>query len=112
MTPREADRIIKKGQPVWVRSYLNDVFEAVFVRRDRRNIYTADGGTFSRDDLQILPTEPDECEHPYSTLTYVCTDCGYDGQGEEGIEECEECGSTMITRIAYCQVCGTDYQYD
>lgn len=54
MTPAQADRILKAGKPVRVIGRLDPQgFVAVFVRRDRWNLYTADGGIFDRGDLQI-----------------------------------------------------------
>ena len=54
MTPREADRIIKAAQPVKVSSRLEpEGFTALFVRRDRWNIYSADGGVFDRGELTL-----------------------------------------------------------
>ena len=55
MTPREADRIIRLGVKVQVKDkYSSETFWAVFVRRDRRHIETADGGLFERIDLEIV----------------------------------------------------------
>jgi hypothetical protein len=54
MTPRQADQIIKKGEPVTVRSLTyNETFTAVFISRDRWNIRTADG-LYDRGDLEIV----------------------------------------------------------
>ena len=60
MTPRQADRIIKNGQPVTVRNeWFGETFTATFIRRDRRSIYCADGGVYDRADLTIL-TKPNK----------------------------------------------------
>ena len=54
MTTREADRIIRAGQPVTVHNpFYGETFTAVFVRRDRYNIYTEEGGKFDRKELQL-----------------------------------------------------------
>lgn len=56
MTPRQADKIIATAKPVRVRNdRYNEEFSAVFVRRDRRIIYSADGGAFDRSELRIVP---------------------------------------------------------
>jgi hypothetical protein len=54
MTPREADRIIKSGKPTTVITRFKDTFTAVFTKRDRWCIETADGGKFERSDLDIV----------------------------------------------------------
>jgi hypothetical protein len=58
MTPRQADKIISLAKPVRVRNdRWQEEFTATFVRRDRRNIYSADGGAFDRSELRIVNTE-------------------------------------------------------
>ena len=55
MTPRKADQIIKKGKPVTVHNAIyNETFTRLFIRRDRRNIYSSDGGVFDRSDLEVI----------------------------------------------------------
>jgi hypothetical protein len=55
MTTRQADQIIRKGQPVTVRdTHFNEVFTTTFVRRDRWHLYTAKGGVYERGDLTLL----------------------------------------------------------
>lgn len=59
MSPREADRIIRSGQPVTVRNeHYDETFTAEFVRRDRWNLYTADGGIYDRTELQVVRPVP------------------------------------------------------
>ena len=54
MTTREADQIIKSGQPTTVRSTeYEETFAATFVSRSRYDIHSADGGVFDRADLVI-----------------------------------------------------------
>jgi len=54
MTTKEADRIIRAGAEVMVRSLTyEEVFFAVFVRRDRHNIYSSAGGQYDRADLEL-----------------------------------------------------------
>ena len=54
MTTQQADKIIKSGKPTIVHNeFYRETFSAVFVRRDRRLIYSADGGVFERADLQL-----------------------------------------------------------
>jgi hypothetical protein len=58
MTTREADKIISSQKPVTVHnSFYNETFTKIFVRRDRRIIYSADGGAFERSDLQIVKSD-------------------------------------------------------
>lgn len=65
MTTTQADKIIKAGQPVKVRGPLDPRgFVAVFVRRDRWNIYSADGGTFDRGDLVLVTPHPHDRPDP------------------------------------------------
>ena len=55
MTITEANRIIKNGNEVTVHNTVyNEVFTAVFVGRDRHSIFSASGGVFSRDELDIM----------------------------------------------------------
>ena len=56
MSPIEADRIIKAGNPVTVHNpfFGETMTDVVFVRRDRFNIYTEDGGKFDRGELRIV----------------------------------------------------------
>lgn len=59
MSPREADRIIKAGKKVAVEvkpglPFGGERFTAVFVRRDRWNIYTDEGAVFDRGDLILF----------------------------------------------------------
>jgi hypothetical protein len=59
MTPREADRVIKAGVPVQVRTIWDApgvTWTYTFTSRDRRTISSADGGKFYRDEL-ILVTQ-------------------------------------------------------
>ena len=57
MTTREADKAIKYGKPITVRSYA-EVFEVTVIGRDRRTLSTlsANGhkGAFMRDEVEIL----------------------------------------------------------
>lgn len=56
MTPKQADKLIKLGQPVTVRNEtFNETFTATFVSRDRHTISTEDGGLFERDELEVVP---------------------------------------------------------
>lgn len=55
MTPKQADKIIATGKPVTVTArHFKETFTAIFVRRDRRSIESADGGKFDRADLEIV----------------------------------------------------------
>lgn len=56
MTPRQADKLIKSGQPVELRMY-GEVFVAVIVRRDRWNIYLADGAVMDRGDCEVIKSK-------------------------------------------------------
>ena len=58
MTPRQADRVIRAGVPVrvWFPRY-GETGELLFVRRDRWNIYSADGGSFDRGDCKLSAGE-------------------------------------------------------
>lgn len=50
MTPRQADKIIKAGKPVTVtNAKYGETFTAIFIKRDRTCIESADGGKFHRD---------------------------------------------------------------
>ncbi len=54
MTIKEADKIIKAGQPVTVHnSHFNETFTTTFIYRDRYYICSADGN-FERADLEIV----------------------------------------------------------
>ncbi len=58
MSPREADKIIKAGEKVAVQikpglPFGGEPFTALFVRRDRWNIYTNEGCVFDRGDLVL-----------------------------------------------------------
>jgi len=58
MTPREADKIIKAGQPVTVRNTVwNEQFTVVFVGRDRWNMFTDQGGVMDRGELVVVPPQ-------------------------------------------------------
>ena len=55
MTTKQADALIAAGVEVEVRSkYHQEQFKAVFVRQDRRLIYSAAGGAFDRADLEVV----------------------------------------------------------
>lgn len=55
MTTKQADRIIKAGNVVAVRDkQFGTCFTALFIRRDRYNIYTQDGGIFDRASLELV----------------------------------------------------------
>ena len=54
ITPRQADKIIKDGQPVKLRSIYGETFEAIFTSRDRWHMYTADGGKYDRTDMEVI----------------------------------------------------------
>lgn len=57
MTPRQADRIIKKGNLVivhWPRDPREAPIARVFVSRDRWTITTSQGEKFHRDELEIV----------------------------------------------------------
>ncbi len=56
MTPRQADKIIKEGKKVTVMStqFTELLPDKLFVRRDRWNIYSEDGGVYDRGDLEII----------------------------------------------------------
>ena len=57
MTPRQADRIIKKGEPVtFYEPFEGRTFTRVFVRRDRWNIYTEQGEKLDRGELTLVTT--------------------------------------------------------
>jgi len=61
MTTREADKIIKKGEPVTVHNaFYNETFSARFVRRDRYRLYSDDGGIYERNELEIVPARRPE----------------------------------------------------
>ena len=54
MTPKEADKIIKLGDSVAVYSkHFGESFIKIFIKRDRWNIYSADGGVYDRADLEL-----------------------------------------------------------
>ena len=57
MTPKQADKLIKSGQPVELRSMYGEVFVAVIVRRDRWNIYLADGAVMDRSDCEVIKSK-------------------------------------------------------
>lgn len=58
MSPRQADAIIKAGKPVTVHNAgFGETFTAIFVKRDRWNIYSSDGGKFDRGELEIVSQE-------------------------------------------------------
>lgn len=56
MTPREADRAIKKGEPILVTTVLarETPFVVTLVGRDRWNVETADGGLYDRGDMWLV----------------------------------------------------------
>lgn len=55
MTTKQADRIIKAGNIVVVRNAkYDDLFAALFVQRDRFNIYDGDGRVYDRAELEIV----------------------------------------------------------
>jgi hypothetical protein len=70
MTTKQADKIIKTQTAVTVRnSHFGETFTATFIRRDRYNLYSADGGVFDRGELEIVNTtarEPDREEEQRS----------------------------------------------
>ena len=54
-TIKQADKIIKAGKKVTVRdSLFHQTFTALFVRRDRWNIYCKHGGIFDRQALEVI----------------------------------------------------------
>ena len=58
MTPKQADKIIKKQKPVTVRSkYWDETFTKTFNYRNHFDIHSDDGGVFDRQDLIILKTQ-------------------------------------------------------
>ncbi len=54
MKPATADRIIKAGKPVLLKSRYGETFTALIVSRDRWNVRTSDGGVFDRGDLELV----------------------------------------------------------
>jgi len=56
MTTRDADNAIKSGAPVRVcwPKYGPDQADIIIVRRDRWNLYTADGQKFDRGEVQLI----------------------------------------------------------
>ena len=55
MTPRQADKLIADGARVTLRSRaFDETFSATPARRDRRNLYTVEGGCFDRADLEVV----------------------------------------------------------
>lgn len=55
MNTREADKIIKAGKPVTVHNPVYaETFTVKFVRRDRYNLYSENGGKFDRAELKIV----------------------------------------------------------
>ena len=59
MTAREADRTIASGQPVrvvWPLYHESGII--TIARRDRYNIYTADGGVYDRADTELVKPIP------------------------------------------------------
>ncbi len=80
MTPKQADKIIRDGQPVTVRSIeYGDRFIATFTERDRRSITSHDGGIYDRADLEIV--------------TSTCPDCGCERfyRDTDGAWDCPDC---------------------
>lgn len=63
MTPRQADRIIRAGRPVAVRT-MGETFTALFISRDRWNLYTDHGAVFDRGELELV-------DAPTITITAV-----------------------------------------
>jgi len=59
MTPKQADKIIKAGKPVTVRTKYNETFTDTFISRDRWLIRSATG-TYDRGDLELITTERKE----------------------------------------------------
>ena len=60
MTPRQADKLIKAGKPVTLHNAFYDetMTDVVIVRRDRWNIYLADGAVMDRGDCEVIaPTQ-------------------------------------------------------
>ena len=56
MTTKQADKIIRTGAPVTVRSsHTGETFNAVFIARDRYDIRSATGGIYDRADLTVVP---------------------------------------------------------
>src|SRR3974390_272539 len=56
MTTKEADYTIAAARPITVHSkHFDETFVALFIRRDRRMIYT-ESGVFDRSDLEIVST--------------------------------------------------------
>ena len=54
MTPKQADKIIKAGKVVTVHNlFYNETFTALFIRRDRWDIYTADN-VYDRAELNVV----------------------------------------------------------
>jgi transcription elongation GreA/GreB family factor len=55
MTPREADKVIKRGQPVTVKhAESGETFTILIIKRDRWSVATDNGGLYSRDDLIVI----------------------------------------------------------
>jgi len=55
MTTREADKLIRAGVEVKVRSaFYGEEFTALFVSRDRRLIRSSTGGVYERADLILV----------------------------------------------------------
>lgn len=57
MSPKQADQLIRAGQPVTLtNTHFNETFTVVLVRRDRWNVYTDTGATLDRGELEV--TQP------------------------------------------------------
>ena len=75
MTPKQADKAIETGKEITVHNpHYNETFTKLFIRRDRWNIYSADGGTFDRGDLNIVTQQEEmetmRLEKKFMALTY------------------------------------------
>jgi hypothetical protein len=55
MTTKQADKAIKSGNPVTLRSeFYHECIELVIVRRDKHNIYGDKGQVIDRSDVELV----------------------------------------------------------
>ena len=55
LTTKRADQLVKSGKPVTLfNEFYNETFTIVLVKRDRFNVYSAEGGKFDRKELQEI----------------------------------------------------------
>jgi len=56
MTPRQADKLIAGKTPVTLHNtHFNETFgPVIIIGRDRWNVFTTDGGTYDRGELEVV----------------------------------------------------------